>query len=140
LLLIAALALLCSPAIQMLVAPRHLTVESAWVGCLLSGTVGWPLVGCRGGQWLLRFRLTVSLLRCRDVAGRTGLVEFCLSGPLPLSLVWFLSWCGLRLLAGCCGSSSLWSSKDRSFGEHNGKSCAAGSTYWYRIHWENPLL
>jgi hypothetical protein len=46
LLVIAALALLCSPdAISSVnnAAPCHLAV-SAWVGCLLPGTVGWPLV------------------------------------------------------------------------------------------------
>jgi hypothetical protein len=48
------------------------------------------------GNVVVRFRLTVSLLRCRDVAGRTGLVEFFLWSLLLLSLVEFLS-CGLRL-------------------------------------------
>jgi hypothetical protein len=48
----------------------------------------------------LRFRLTVSLLCCRDV----GSVDFSLSGPLPLSLVGFLA-CGLRLFFGCRGDS-----------------------------------
>jgi hypothetical protein len=48
---------------------------------------------------LLRFRLTVSLLRCRD----GSIVEIFLSGPLPPSLVVFLV-CGLRLVAAAVGS------------------------------------
>jgi hypothetical protein len=73
---------------------------------------------------LLRFRLTVSLLCCRDDASRTGLVEFFLSGPLPLSLVRF-----------------VWGSKVESFGglAHGLPCCSAGDLL-VPIPLVNPLL
>jgi hypothetical protein len=79
--------------------------------------VGWMLTSGRRnapsmlvvGNGVVRFRLTVSLLRCRD-----GSVEIFLWRPLLLSVVQFLS-CGLRLLAAAVGLS-MWRSKVRSFG------------------------